>query len=516
MDRRTDEIDEPVAIETANGRLAGARKAGILSFKGIPYATPPVGPLRWRMPEPGKPWAGVRDAKAFARICPQAPSQLETLMGSVIAEQSEDCLYLNIWTPGCDDAKRPVMVWIHGGAFVIGAGSQGIYNGKHIAARDVVVVTINYRLGAFGFLAMSDATDGKLPGTGNEGLADQILALDWVKRNIAVFGGDPDNVTIFGESAGGMSIGALLACAPAQGLFHKAIPQSGGAHIGHDRDRGARAGRAILDEMGLSVGDAMRALEAPYGAIVKAQIGVLADSRDGRDARKLGRLPFQPVVDGALLPVTPIDAVRGGSAAGVPILTGTMREEWKLFSAADPRLRLMTAKGFSERVTRLAKEFAPDVIAAYAGGSPFERFNAVMTDKSFTVPAVRLADAQALRAPVYLYRFDWRSPFLGGIMGSCHALELGFVFGTHKEKLAGAFFGTGPVAEALSHATIDAWTAFARTGAPSTPSTGPWPRYESASRQTMILGDGPPHLTATPDEAHLRAWDNVPERKLGP
>jgi para-nitrobenzyl esterase len=193
-----------------------------------------------------------------------------------------------------------------------------------------------------------------------------------------------------------------------------------------------------------------------------------------------------------------------------------MREEWKLFSAADPRLRLMTAKGFSERVTRLAKEFAPDVIAAYAGGSPFERFNAVMTDKSFTVPAVRLADAQALRAPVYLYRFDWRSPFLGGIMGSCHALELGFVFGTHKEKLAGAFFGTGPVAEALSHATIDAWTAFARTGAPSTPSTGPWPRYESASRQTMILGDGPPHLTATPDEAHLRAWDNLPERKLGP
>ncbi len=514
MDRRTDDIDETVTIETANGRLAGARKDGVVSFKGIPYAAPPVGPLRWRMPEPAAPWPGVRDATVFAPICPQAPTQLESLLGAAIAEQSEDCLYLNVWTTGCDSAKRPVMVWIHGGAFILGAGSQGIYNGKYLAARDVVVVTINYRLGAFGFLDMADATDGKLPGTGNEGLADQILALDWVKRNIAVFGGDPDNVTIFGESAGGMSIGALLAAAPARGLYHKAIPQSGAAHIGHDRERAARAGRAILEEMGLS--DAARALEAPYGAIIKAQIAVLADSRDGKDTRKLGRLPFQPVIDGALLPVAPIDAVRGGSAAGIPILTGTMREEWKLFSAADPRLRLMTSKGFTERVTRLAKEHASDVLAAYTNGSPFERFNAVMTDKAFTVPAIRLAEAQAARVPVYVYRFDWRSKFLGGIMGSCHALELAFVFGTHREKLLGTFFGTGPVAEALSRATIDAWTAFARTGNPATTSTGDWPRYDANARQTMIFGDGEPHLAATPDEARLRAWDKVPERKLGP
>jgi para-nitrobenzyl esterase len=514
MDRGTNDIDETVIIETANGKLAGARADGILSFKGIPYAAPPVGPLRWRMPEPAAPWAGIRDATVFAPICPQAPTQLESLLRAAIAKQSEDCLYLNVWTQGCDDAKRPVMVWIHGGGFVIGAGSQGIYNGKHLAARDVVVVTINYRLGAFGFLDLSDATDGKLPGTGNEGLADQILALDWVKRNIAVFGGDPDNVTIFGESAGGMSVSALLAAAPARGLYHKAIPQSGGGHIGHDRERGARGARAILDELGL--GDASRALEVPHGAIIKAQIAVLAESREGRDPQKLGRLPFQPVIDGTLLPVAPIDAIRAGSAAGIPVLTGTMREEWKLFSAANPRLRLMSARGFTERATRLAKEHAPDVLAAYSEGSPFERFNAMMTDKTFTVPAVRLAEAQAPRAPVYAYRFDWRSKFLGGIMGSCHALELAFVFGTYREKLLGTFFGTGPAAEALSHATIDAWTAFARTGNPSSPSTGAWPLYDSASRQTMILGDGPPHLAATPDETRLRAWDNVPERKLGP
>ena len=377
-------------------------------------------------------------------------------------------------------------------------------------------MTINYRLGAFGFLDLADATDEKLPGTGNEGLADQILALDWVKRNIAVFGGDPDNVTVFGESAGGMSIGALLACAPAKGLFHKAIPQSGAAHIGHDRERGARAGHAILETMGLSAGNASRALEAPHGAIIKAQIAVLADSRDGKDSRKLGRLPFQPVIDGSLLAGAPIDAVRAGSAAGIPILTGSTREEWKLFSAADPRLRLMSAKGFAERVTRLAKEHAPDVLAGYAGGSPFERFVAMMTDKTFTVPAIRLAEAQGLHAPVYVYRFDWRAPFLGELMGACHAVELGFVFGTHREKLLGTFFGTGPVAEALSRATIDAWTAFARTGNPATQSTGAWPVYDSTSRQTVIFGDGAPHLASLPDEARLRAWDNVPERKLGP
>src|SRR5580698_5631338 len=180
-------MDQVVSARTEimQGKLQGVARDGVLRFNGIPFAKPPVGALRWRMPEAIEPWAGVRDATRFGPISPQAPTQIEALLGGSIGEQSEDCLYLNVWTSGCDAAKRPVMVWIHGGAFVIGAGSQGIYNGRHLAARDVVVVTINYRLGAFGFLGLSEATNGRAPGSGTEGLADQILALQWVKQNIA-------------------------------------------------------------------------------------------------------------------------------------------------------------------------------------------------------------------------------------------------------------------------------------------------------------------------------------------
>ena len=497
-------------VETASGKLAGLRKDGITRFKGVPFARPPVGPLRWRMPEAPEPWTGVRDATKFGTVSPQAPTQLETLMGMTMGEQSEDCLFLNVWTPGCDAAKRPVMVWIHGGAFVIGAGSQGVYNGKAIAARDVVIVTINYRLGAFGFLDLSGASGGRCPGTGAEGLADQILALHWVKENISQFGGDPGNVTIFGESAGGMSIGALLGSPAARGLYHKAIPQSGAAHIGYDKERSARVGRAMLDLLEIAPEKAERAMEIPYGAIIRAQIAVLADSRDGHDERKLGRLPFQPAIDGGVLAEAPLDAIRQGSARGIPMMTGTTLEEWKLFTAANPRLRMMTSKNFNERVERLAGQAAPEMIAAYAEGSPFERFNAVMTDKVFTMPAIKLLEAQSAHAPVFSYRFDWRSPILGGLMGSCHALELGFVFGTYRERLAGTFFGTGAAADALSSAMIDAWTNFARTGNPG------WQAYETPSRATTIFGDGAPHIVDAPNEARRAVWDKLPERRIGP
>ncbi|HEY1836934.1 MAG TPA: carboxylesterase/lipase family protein [Rhizomicrobium sp.] len=515
MDSRPDKT-ERVTIETALGRLAGQRKLGLFQFKGIPYAQPPVGPMRWRMPQAIAPWTDVREATRFAPIAPQAPTQIESLLGGSIGEQSEDCLYLNVWTPGCDGARRPVMVWIHGGAFVIGAGSQGIYNGKHLAARDVVVVTINYRLGAFGFLALAQATSGRAPGSGTEGLADQILALHWVKQNIAAFGGDADNITVFGESAGAMSVSALLASPPARGLFHKAIAQSGAGHIGLDPERASRAGRAMLAHLDIAPEDAARAVEVPYGALIAAQIAVIAESREGKDPHKLGSLPFQPAIDGAVLPQKPIDALREGTAAGIPLLTGTNLEEWKLFSAPNPVLRFMTSRGFEERVIRIAKDAAPDVLAAYTEGSAFERFNAMMTDKAFAVPAARMLEAQAAHAPVYGYRFDWRSKLLGGILGSCHALELGFVFGTYSEKLAGAFFGTGPAADTLSNAMMESWVAFARTGNPATTSTGAWPRYDPAARETMIFGDGPPHTLSAPNDARRKAWDRVPERKLGP
>jgi len=496
-------------VETASGRVSGFSKDGVLRFNGIPFAKPPIGALRWRSPEPPEPWSGVRDCARFGAIAPQIPGAAEGLLGGTAGQKSEDCLFLNIWTPACDSAKRPVMVWIHGGAFVTGAGSVGTYNGKHLAlSGDVVIVTVNYRLGALGFLNLFDATDGRLLGHGTEGLADQIAALQWVKENIERFGGDPSNVTIFGESAGGMSVGALLAAPDAKGLFHKAIPQSGAADIGHAREHSARIARLVLDRLGVAPADAAKLIEAPWEPILAAQKQVLDEPRE------TGGLPFGPTIDGAVLPKRAIHCVREGSAKGVAVMTGTTRDEWKLFTAASPKLRLMDEAKLARLTAGLVgAERTAGILAAYSG-SPFDRWNAVMTDHSFTMPAIRLAEAQGPHAPSFLYRFDWRSTFLGGVLGSCHALELGFVFGTYKEKLAAAFFGSGASAVALASAMMACWTTFARSGNPST--SGEWPVYDPATRSTMIFGDGAPYIENTPNEQRRLAWDTVPETSIGP
>jgi len=498
-------------VETAFGRVAGTAKDGVLRFNGIPYAKAPTGKLRWQMPEPPEPWTGVRDCTRFGAIAPQIQGNAEAILGGTAGAKSEDCLFLNIWTPACDGQKRPVMVWIHGGAFVTGAGSTGTYNGKHLVARgDVVVVTINYRLGAFGFLNLKDATEGKCPGTGAEGVADQIAALRWVKQNIAQFGGDPGNVTIFGESAGGMSVGALLASSRARGLYHKAIPQSGACDIGIARERSAKIARLVLDKLGVAPSEVGKLLEAPWEAILDAQKEVLAQPRE------TGGLPFGPTIDGDILPRRAIHCVRDCSAKGVAVMTGTTRDEWKLFTAAATKLRLMDSAKLRSLTAGLVGEAADGVLAAYSEGSSFDKWNAVMTDHSFAIPAIRLAEAQGRHGSAYLYRFDWASPFLGGVIGACHAIELGFVFGTYNEKLAGAFFGTGAKADALAIAMMESWIAFAKNGDPSNAITGPWPRYEAASRKTMIFGDGDPRVVDAPNERRREAWAEIPETAIGP
>lgn len=487
--------------EIFQGKIEGFAKDGVLRFNGIPFAKPPVGALRWRPAEAPEAWTGVRDAARFGNIAPQVRSAAEALIGSTPGDQSEDCLYLNVRTPSLDGA-RPVMVWIHGGAFVTGAGSLGTYNGKYLVTRgDVAVVTINYRLGALGFLNLRDATDGQLPGTGTEGLSDQVMALRWVKENIASFGGDPDNVTIFGESAGAMSAGALLSMSSAKGLFNKAILQSGAGHIGRKRESSVKVTKLLFEKLGTH--DPAALMSLPHSAILKAQAEIIDEARSGG-------MPFAPTIDEALLPVRPIERIRAGYAAGIPILTGTTMEEWKLFTAARPKMRLMGADKLRHYSTNLVGEdSAISLLQAYEG-SPFERWNAIMTDHTFAVPASRLAESQGAHAPVFAYRFDWRSPLLGGLLGACHALELGFVFGTYNEKRAGLFFGSGAKADALSAAMMDAWIAFARGGDPG------WPRYDTAKRATMIFGDGDPHVVNAPDDVRRAAWDTIPENKIGP
>jgi para-nitrobenzyl esterase len=236
-------------VETRYGKLEGFHAGEQIVFKGIPFAAPPVGARRWLPPEPPQPWAGVRRATEFSCAAPQVSRQLETLpLLRIDQEQSEDCLYLNVWTPGLDDACRPVMVWIHGGGFTIGTGAQLMADEMALVDRgDVVLVSINYRLGALGFLNLNEVTRGAIPATGNEGLLDQVAALRWVRENIAAFGGDPENVTIFGESAGGMSVGTLLGLPTAQGLFEKAIPQSGAASTANPLERAVSVAERVLE-----------------------------------------------------------------------------------------------------------------------------------------------------------------------------------------------------------------------------------------------------------------------------
>jgi para-nitrobenzyl esterase len=499
-------------IETRYGRLEGREEAGIQVFRGIPYAKPPVGPLRFRAPEPPEPWSGVREAVAFATSAPQ-PSMALPLPGMDVGAMDEDCLYLNVYTPACDGARRPVLFWIHGGGFVIGSASQPVYDGAPLARRgDVVVVTINYRLGPLGFLFLEDLCPDLEGAVGNAGMRDQVAALEWVREHIAAFGGDPGNVTIFGESAGGMSVGTLLAAPSARGLFARAIPQSGAAHNVHTRDTATTVAEHFLEELGVPTADAARSLrELPPDKLLDTHSQTVL-----KLGTTLGLLPFQPLVDDAFLRQAPLEAVRGGAAAGVQLLTGSTRDEWKLFGFMDPGIAKLDESGLRKRLAGQVDEPEP-LIAAYRSGrtgadaAPPALFFAIETDRVFRIPAIRLAEAQSVHQPgTFMYRFDWPSPAMGGALGACHAIELPFVFGLVDRPGAALFSGGGPEAIGLSGRTMDAWIAFARSGDPSHADLpgGRWQAYEPEERSTMVL-DAECAVELDPGSLERRAWDDV-------
>jgi para-nitrobenzyl esterase len=510
-----------VIVSTRYGSLEGDEQDGLLVFKGVPFAAAPVGSRRWLPPEKREPWTGVRDARRFGAVAPQNAVTNQALAAMKIEQaQSEDCLNLNAWTPGLDGARRPVMVWIHGGGFTIGAGSQEIYNGAVLAKRgDVVIVTVNYRLGPLGFLRLNDVTNGRIPSSGNEGLLDQIAALQWVRDNIAEFGGDPENVTIFGESAGGMSAGALLAMPSARGLFNKAIPQSGSCDTISSIARANRTAARVLSKLGVSADDADAIRALPAAQLLTGVFGADGKTPD----RELG-MAYQPVVDGTVIPRELIEMVAQGSATGVAVMVGSNLEEWKLFSAMDPSAQRLDKAGLVARMSkRLTADFAGSVIATYesarasAGASvtPPELFSAIETDRVFRMPGVRLAEIHGRsERRSYNYLFTWRSPAMRGALGSCHALELGFVFGTNHLAGMRRFAGEGPAAEKLAIEMQDAWLAFARNGDPGCASLGAWPGYTEARRATMLFGETS-SVADAPFEEERRAWDGVPSGILG-
>ncbi len=513
-----------LVAETRYGKVEGVQTTGAIAFKGIPYAAPPVGALRWAPPERPAAWSGVRRAAAFGTIAPQTQAPIRLLEAFFLEEpQSEDCLYLNVWTPALDGARRPVLVWIHGGAFAIGSGSQGLYDGAPLARRgDAVVVTINYRLGPLGFLHLRELTGGRIPATGNEGILDQVAALEWVRENIAAFGGDPGNVTIFGESAGGMSVGTLLGLPRARGLYAKAIPQSGAAQTVSSLERAVRLAERLIRELGIRRDDvdALRSvspkqlLEATDringvpGAMVNPEFG----------------MTWKPVLDGRALARAPYEELRAGSAAGVAVMAGSTLDEWKLLATGEPGVLALAESALVERAraglggaepTPLVDAYRRARTARGEPATPFELHAAIETDRIFRMPALRLLEAQARHDPrTYSYLFTWRSPLLGGMLGACHALELGFVFGTHATPGMRDFCGTGPGADALSESMQDAWLAFAKSGDPSCAAVGRWTPYRDADRATLVFGEKRA-LELDPRAEERRAWDAAPASAIG-
>jgi para-nitrobenzyl esterase len=496
-------------VDTTAGQVRGRDHRGVIRFAGIPFAAPPLGALRFRAPEPHPAWAGVRDALEPGPTSIQNAMLMDQFLGVASEPQDEDCLFLNVFTPAADGARRPVMVWIHGGAFVMGSGSSMMYDASTLVERgDVVVVTINYRLGALGFLHLA-GLDAAYAGSGNNGILDQIAALEWVRDNIADFGGDPGNVTIFGESAGGMSVGTLLGTPRAAGLFHKAILQSGAAHNVSSPERAGEVTERFMGLVGASTLDHL--LDISTDSVLDAQLKFLVEAFTATDAQLVTgdpvHIPFEPVHDGVVLPRPPIDAIAAGSAAGVPVLVGTTRDEWNLFAFLDQEPvhddllidRLERVSGDGEEAAEVYREAFPD-------GPPKARFGAAVTDYVFRQPAIRLAERLSENgSPAFMYLFAWASPAFGGVLGSCHALDVPFVFGNLDAPGLAMLLGGDGGPDGLAGAMMDSWLGFARSGDPSHRGLPAWPRYDPDRRATMVF-DRTPTVIDDPESARRRFW----------
>jgi len=501
-------------VTIAPGKIEGSFEKGLYRFRGIPFAAPPVGELRWLPPAPVKPWRDIKQSVQYASIACQPLLPAPPGMPAEEPEaQSEDCLYLNVTTPGLDGKRRPVMVWIHGGGFSVGSGSQPQYrSGRLVRRGDLVMVTVNYRLGVLGFLNLKEVSGGRIPSTGNEGLLDQIAALEWVKNNIAAFGGDPDNVTVFGESAGAMSIGCLLNMPGARGLFKRAILESPVGDMARPKDFSVYVITGeLLRILGIEDADgkALRALTPEK--LMAAQLELA--TRTGQ-----GLAPCIPVADGEVLPMLPLESFAAGRAIKVPVIVGSNLEEQKLFAQGDPGFKTLDDQGLLQRMTgAVGSENARVLIDTYrsrrqARGEPVnarELYCAIMSDYMFRNVALSIAEGQCNNGvPAFNYCFTWKSPALGGELGACHALELGFVFGNYTAD----FCGSGPEVDRLAQLMQDAWISFARSGSPSVPGLD-WPAY-CRNQQSMVFG-GESYIGQPPNETERRVWSALKNIKLG-
>ncbi len=511
-------------VETNYGRIRGLESSGVNTFRGIPYAAPVAGVRRFLPPSPPEPWAGVRDCTQYGEAVPQVSLPIFSFINLAAGRLGEDCLSVSVWTPGLDTARRPVLVWIHGGGFLIGAGSTPMYNGRALSSQgDAVVITINYRLGALGYAHLGTIFGDGFEESTNLGVRDQIAALEWVREHAARFGGDPENVTVFGQSAGGMSIAALLAAPRARPLIRRAICMSGAGGQVIERDLAEGVAREFVSRLGGPPPSHRSLAQISTDDILRAQNETMAVM-----ANLYRLMVFLPFVDGEVITEQPLDAIRRGATREISLLTGTTLEEWKLFRMLDPGVRSLSWDDVRQRFELMFREGFPGAPSAEAAmqrwlealhgrtaaTTPNEAWCAFQSGRMFHYPCAQLAEAQnAAGGTAHRYLVTWRAPAMRRSLGAAHAIDVPFVFGAVGNPLVLPLTGFGGAARALEQNLQSAFLTFASSGTPGHSGLPHWPGYDDESRTTMILGrdfvaeDGPLER----ERALFEEWSHPPQ-----